>query len=968
MPREIMITSTLGQSLSIGTQNFANREVLSETTINSSVLGIKYQDPSWTATGPKGTLVVEEDFEGFTQLVESVQESHATAALNRLAERFEDAGVIDQDYLHFNSGAGGRSVLELMTRQSDIYSDVSVGLTETSENGIFAVENADGKFDYYRSLGGIETLLMTGAARPVFYDNFETQLTLSAEHALSQGYSISLNVPIFWIQGQADAPLGRNAEYNYRDALNALFDQIQQSVKTILGADFQAVFSASQHRGYGGKEVALQTLEVIEERADTHFAAPEYQFEASEPALAGTDYVHLNAEGYYLLGQQIAERLFDTLEGNEDLPIVLSGYEMTGARSMIVEFAGVENGLINDPSIFRSDNGFVPPDNMGFGLYNAGGFSAQNEPNIVNVEIVGFSRIRLDFDSDLSGVYQLYIGRNGQNLVPGSPSGGAASGLGFGGTTLRDNEFDIAALPPVARTFDSRFIFEYAPISRIEIDTSAGSTLPKVPNDAPVIPLELPHDIELTGTPPPVTNGVRFLVNSIEHEVTGFKTGQQNMGTVVQGATIEKITLQENSWHQIHGEFIVLENSVLEISFSAAGLAEIQGVGFALNGNLSQSNFFHLGGSQKYGIQEYRYDHKDGSSEITTLELHIGQFFEGTFDALVFANDDDALLGGQSSYSSALLEERNTVPVMTELLFDDALLTLRSFAPGKQDFGNYLVSNNNLSVEISGNAWKKVEGDFEITPDTVISFEMDLLSEGEIQGFGFETDDSPTSSTFVQLAGTQTFGLQNFNGLQSNGSGPQHIEIPIGQLFTGTFDRFVFVNDDDIQTAGAFKMTNISLSMTETPEPTVLSFDGNSYEVDSFSPIGQDMGEATTVGDGDGIVLTGNAWKFISGDFNIDENTSLRFKVSSTGTSEIVGIGFETDDNPTSSFFFQLEGTQTFGRQNYNRDVPEDDGVAEYITIEVGKFISGSFDRLVFVNDDDANFGGSVTFTDLDWV
>ena len=963
-----MITSTLGQSLSIGTQNFSNREVLSETSINSSVLGIKYQDPVWTATGPKGTLVIEEDFEGFTPLVESVQESHATAALNRLAERFENAGITDQDYLHFNSGAGGRSVLELMTRQSDIYGDVSVGLTETSENEIFAVENADGKFDYYRSQGGNETLLMTGAARPVFYDNFETQLKLSAEHALSQGYSISLNVPIFWIQGQADAPLGRNAEYNYRNALNAMFDQIQQSVKTILGADFQAVFSASQHRGYGGKEVALQTLEVIEERADTHFAAPEYQFEASEPALPGTDYVHLNAEGYYLLGQQIGERLFDTLKGNEDLPIVLSGYEMTGARSIIVEFAGVENGLINDSAIYRSENGFVPPDNMGFGLYNAGGFSAQNEPNIVSVEIVGFSRIRLDFDSDLSGVYQLYIGRNGQNLVPGSPNGGAASGLGFGGTTLRDNEFDIAALPPVDRTLDSRFIFEYAPISHIEIDTSVGSILPESPNDAPVIPLELPLDIDLTGTPPPATNGVRFLLSSIEHEVAGFKNGQQNMGNVVQGTTFEEITLQENSWQQILGEFTILENSVLEISFSNVGLAEIQGIGFALDGNLSQSNFFQLGGSQSYGIQEYRYVHKSASTETTTLELHVGQFFEGVFDALVFANDDDALLGGESSYSSALLEERISVPMATELLFDDALLTLSSFSPGRQDYGNYVISNDNLSVGFSGNAWKKVEGDFEITPDTVISFEIDLLSEGEVQGFGFETDESPTSSTFVQLAGTQTFGLQNFNGLQSTGNGPQYMELPIGQLFTGSFDRFVFVNDDDTQASGAFTMKNISLGVTESPEPTLLSFGGSSYEVDSFSPIGQDMGEATTVGAGDGITLTGNAWKFISGDFNIDEETSLRFKVSSTGTSEIVGIGFETDDSPTPSSFFQLDGTQTFGRQNYNGGVPEDDGVEDYITVEVGKFISGSFDRLVFVNDDDANFGGSVTFSDLDWV
>ena len=87
--------------------------------------------------------------------------------------------------------------------------------------------------------------------------------------------------------------------------------------------------------------------------------------------------------------------------------------------------------------------------------------------------------------------------------------------------------------------------------------------------------------------------------------------------------------------------------------------------------------------------------------------------------------------------------------------------------------------------------------DVTVTKGTVLSFDLSSLIEGEVHAIGFETDSQLTTDHVFQLDGSQDRGIQDFNGLYTTGSGAQSYDINVGDYFTGSFDRLVFIMDDD---------------------------------------------------------------------------------------------------------------------------------------------------------------------------
>ena len=67
---------------------------------------------------------------------------------------------------------------------------------------------------------------------------------------------------------------------------------------------------------------------------------------------------------------------------------------------------------------------------------------------------------------------------------------------------------------------------------------------------------------------------------------------------------------------------------------------------------------------------------------------------------------------------------------------------------------------------------------------------------------------------------------------------------------------------------------------------------------------------------------------------------------------EIHGIGFDDDENISSPYTFQLWGSQTWGIDDYRNYAG--DGQWKKYTIPVGKFYTGTFNRLFFAVDKDA--------------
>jgi hypothetical protein len=113
----------------------------------------------------------------------------------------------------------------------------------------------------------------------------------------------------------------------------------------------------------------------------------------------------------------------------------------------------------------------------------------------------------------------------------------------------------------------------------------------------------------------------------------------------------------------------------------------------------------------------------------------------------------------------------------------------------------------------------------------------------------------------------------------------------------------------------------------------------------------QDNGTGSVFGSGEGIILSGNAWKSIDLNYTVTSNTVIEFEFGSTSQGEIHGIGFDNNSGISSNYTFQLYGTQNWGNRNYDYTNP---GYWQSFTIPVGSFYTGTFDRLFFSNDKDS--------------
>ncbi|NJC26500.1 zinc-dependent metalloprotease [Neolewinella antarctica] len=116
---------------------------------------------------------------------------------------------------------------------------------------------------------------------------------------------------------------------------------------------------------------------------------------------------------------------------------------------------------------------------------------------------------------------------------------------------------------------------------------------------------------------------------------------------------------------------------------------------------------------------------------------------------------------------------------------------------GNQDRGTVSVQSAE-SIQLSGNAWKDINLNYTVTPNTVITFDFGSTTRGEIHGIGFDNDNGISSPTTFKLFGTQNWGIRDFDTYTAGDLGTwKSFTIPVGDYFTGAFNRMVFANDHD---------------------------------------------------------------------------------------------------------------------------------------------------------------------------
>jgi len=135
-----------------------------------------------------------------------------------------------------------------------------------------------------------------------------------------------------------------------------------------------------------------------------------------------------------------------------------------------------------------------------------------------------------------------------------------------------------------------------------------------------------------------------------------------------------------------------------------------------------------------------------------------------------------------------------------------------------------------------------------------------------------------------------------------------------------------------------------------TPDSTCIFLDLIKNKVVTFAGT-QDLGTVEVIENGKGVHLKANAWKKIMGNYVVTANTVVEFEYKSNLAPEIIGIGFDNDEEISANLSFQVGGYQRWGIQNHRSF----NNLSNWqkVSIPVGKFYTGTFSKFVFICDED---------------
>ncbi|GAA4274878.1 M36 family metallopeptidase [Aquimarina gracilis] len=144
-------------------------------------------------------------------------------------------------------------------------------------------------------------------------------------------------------------------------------------------------------------------------------------------------------------------------------------------------------------------------------------------------------------------------------------------------------------------------------------------------------------------------------------------------------------------------------------------------------------------------------------------------------------------------------------PTCDAINFND--FTITSFS-NQDAAGNFSIGSSGAALTLTNNTWKYIVLNYNVTANTVVEFDFNSSSQGEIHAVGFENDNTLTSSRYFKVHGTQNYGVTNYDNYSG---GTTKYVIPVGNFYTGSMDRLVFINDNDAGSGNNSTFSNVKI-------------------------------------------------------------------------------------------------------------------------------------------------------------
>ncbi len=379
--------------------------------------------------------------------------------------------------------------------------------------------------------------------------------------------------------------------------------------------------------------------------------------------------------------------------------------------------------------------------------------------------------------------------------------------LGFQGSTaaLGDDYADCGS----GGSPDAYFTFDVGQTTNVQLTTEGSS----FDTTLAVYKLAtLPVDVDFSTNP-----------------TTAYESGQDGNGTTTVEDGGQTLRLSGNRWRRFPVGYEVTANTVLEFDYRAAAQGEIQAIG------IEGDNDFDGGGQtlfQLYGADvhsAFSTDYYDYSGTAwKSYSIPVGTYWTGTATHVAFVADDDGAEASDSYYRNVRIYEAGPpaspgAPTCADGMGTSAAVTLDfnasppgPYSPSTQDGQGGLptaatIEDGGATLRVTGNAWKRVLANYTVTTETVLEFDFQFTTNGELFGIGVDTDDDYSTGTVFQLGGTDvwTGADQTYNNYP--GSGWVHYRIPLGNYVTGAHSRVVFFADDDGAGAADCRFRNVQL-------------------------------------------------------------------------------------------------------------------------------------------------------------